>query len=49
MGAKSHAGYRRPDTGRFTTRRYAENHPTTTQKESIPYPGRGDTGRGKRK
>ena len=32
-------------SGRFVTERHAKAHPNTTQKESIPNPGRGDTGR----
>ncbi|NEV64500.1 multidrug transporter [Thiorhodococcus minor] len=45
----SHPGHRDSRTGRFTTEKYAKRHPATTQRESIPNPGRGDTGRGKRK
>ena len=44
---KSHTGHRSSITGQFVTKHYAKKHPTTTQKESIPNPGRGDTGRGK--
>lgn len=46
---KSHSGYRNAKTGKFVTERYAKQHPATTEKESIPNPGRGDTGRGKKK
>ena len=49
MGKNSHTGYRSSKTGRFVTRRQAERSPSTTQKESIPNSGRGDTGRGKGK
>ena len=45
----SHTGHRSSKTGQFVTARYAKSHPATTQKESIPNPGRGDTDRGKRK
>lgn len=46
---QSHTGYRSSRTGRFVKGSYAKAHPNTTQKESIPNPGRGDTGRGKKK
>lgn len=46
---KSHTGHRDSDKGVFVTEDYAKKHPKTTQKESIPNPGRGDTGRGKKK
>ena len=46
---KSHTGHRSSKTGRFVKEDYAKKHPSTTQKESIPNPGRGDTGRGKNK
>lgn len=46
---QSHTGYRSSQTGRFVKGSYAKAHPNTTQKESIPNPGRGDTGRGKKK
>jgi hypothetical protein len=42
----SHTGYRDSKSGKIVTEKYAEKHPNTTQKESIPNPGRGDTGRG---
>jgi len=45
---KSHTGHRSSKTGRFVTERHAKRSPATTQKESIPNPGRGDTGRGKK-
>lgn len=44
---QSHTGHRSSKTGQFVTETYAKRHPSTTQKESIPNPGRGDTGRGK--
>lgn len=28
--------HRRSDTGRFTTREYAVNHPKTTERERVP-------------
>ena len=46
---KSHTGYRSSETGQFVTEEYAKRHPRTTQRESIPNPGRGDTDRGKKK
>ena len=47
MGKKnSHTGHRSSKTGRFVTERYAQQHSSATQRESIPNPGRGDTGRG---
>ena len=39
----SRPGYRSSKTGRFVKESYAKRHPSTTQKESIPKPGRGDT------
>lgn len=49
MSKNSHTGYRSSKTGRFVKPGQAKRHPGTTQKESIPNPGRGDTGRGKKK
>jgi hypothetical protein len=46
---KSHTGYRDSKTGQFVPKKYADKHPSTTQKESIPNPGRGDTGHSKKK
>ena len=46
---QNHTGHRSSDSGRFVTEGYAQKHPRTTQKESIPNPGRGDTGRNKNK
>jgi hypothetical protein len=46
---KSHTGNRSSKSGEFVTGSYAKKHPATTQKESIPNPGRGDTGRGGKK
>jgi|APLak6261658528_1056013.scaffolds.fasta_scaffold399087_1 hypothetical protein len=43
---KSHPGYRDSDSGQFVKESYAKKNPRTTQKESIPNPGRGDTNRG---
>jgi hypothetical protein len=42
---KSHTGYRDSKSGEFVKPDYAKRHPATTQKESIPNPGRADTGR----
>ena len=42
---KSHTGHRSSKTGQFVKEKYAKSHPATTQKESIPNPGEGDTGR----
>lgn len=41
----SHQGHRSSKSGQFVTEKYAKSHPATTQRESIPNPGRGDTGR----
>lgn len=50
MGRKqSHTGYRDSKNGQFITEREAKRRPSTTQKESIPKPGYGDTGRGKKR
>ncbi len=46
MAKNSHTGYRDSKNGHFVTEKVAERRPATTQKESIPNPGRGDTGRG---
>ena len=46
---KSHTGHRSSVSGEFVTEKYAKSHPRTTQKESIPNPGRGDTKPSKRK
>jgi len=45
----SHPGYRDSKNGQFTTEKHAKSHPSTTQKESIPNPGRGDTDKGNKK
>ena len=45
----SHIGYRSSKTGQFVTEKFAKTHKATTQKESIPNPGRGDTGRSSKK
>ena len=44
----SHTGHRSSKTGRFVTEKNAKNNQNTTQKESIPNPGRGDSGRKKK-
>jgi hypothetical protein len=44
---QSHPGYRDSKNGQFVTEKVAKRRPATTQKESIPNPGRGDTGRSK--
>lgn len=49
MGSKTRTGYRDSRTGEFITRREAERRPWTTQRESIPKPGYGDTGRSRKK
>jgi hypothetical protein len=46
---RTHTGYRSSVSGKFVRKNYAETHKRTTQREQIPNPGRGDTGRGKRK
>jgi hypothetical protein len=46
---QSQTGHRDSKTGRFVTEKHAKDHPRTTQKESIPNPGKGDTGRVKKK
>ena len=43
MGAKGHYGHRSSNTGKFVTERYANSHKSTTQREIIPNPGRGDS------
>jgi len=43
MSKNSHTGYRDSKTGQFTTEKVAKRRPASTQKESIPNPGRGDT------
>jgi tetratricopeptide (TPR) repeat protein len=45
---KSHTGHRSSVTGRFVKEGYAKRYPHRTQTESIPNPGHGDTGRGKK-
>lgn len=44
----SHTGHRSSVTGRFVKESYANRCPSRTQKESIPNPGHGDTGRRKK-
>lgn len=48
MAKNSHTGHRSAKTGRFVKESYAKRYPDKTVKESIPDPGRGDTGRGKK-
>jgi len=45
----SHTGHRSSVSGRFVKESYAERYLGRTQKESIPDPGHGDTGRGKKR
>jgi hypothetical protein len=40
----SHFGNRDFKNGQFVTKKYADSHKSTTQKESIPNPGHGDIG-----
>jgi len=40
-------GARDSRTGQFIPVKEADKRPNTTQKENIPLPGHGDTGRGK--
>lgn len=42
---QSHTGHRSSETGQFVTEKHAKSHASITQKESIPNPGKGDTGR----
>ena len=49
MARQSRRGARSSETGRFITIKEANKHPKTTQKENIPLPGYGDTGRSKKK
>jgi hypothetical protein len=44
---KSRRGARDSGTGQFIPIKEADRRPATTQKENIPLPGHGDTGRGK--
>jgi hypothetical protein len=44
-----HKGARSSETGQFVPLKEADKHPKTTQKETIPNPGYGDTGRSKKK
>ena len=45
----SHTGHRSSVSGQFVKEGYAKRYPHRTQKESIPDPGHGDTGRGKKR
>lgn len=47
--AKKHLAYRDSGNGRPVTEKYAKQHSKTTEKESIPNPGRGDTDRNSKK
>lgn len=46
---ESRIGARDSKNGQFIRLKEAEKRPATTQKERIPLPGNGDTGRGKKK
>ncbi len=46
---KGHVGGRDSRTGQFVPVSETYRRPATTQREIIPNPGRGDTGRGKKK
>lgn len=46
---KARIGGRDSRTGQFVPLRETYQRPATTQREHIPLPGRGDTGRGKGK
>lgn len=50
-GRQARRGARDSRTGQFITIKDADRRPSTTQKENIPLPGHGDTGRsvGKKK
>ena len=48
-GPRSRVGARDSGTGQFIPVREADRRPATTQKERIPLPGYGDTGRSKGK
>lgn len=45
MGKNSHVEHRSNASGQFVTTKYGQSHPSTTTKEHVPSPGRGDTGR----
>ncbi|KAF0142274.1 MAG: hypothetical protein FD153_622 [Rhodospirillaceae bacterium] len=45
----SRHGYRDSRNGQFVKKKYTEKHKETTQKESIPNPGRGNTDKTKNK
>jgi hypothetical protein len=49
MGKQARRGARDSKTGQFITKKEADRRPSTTQKENIPLPGYGDTGRSKKK
>lgn len=48
-GPQSHIGGRDSRTGHFIPLSETTRRPATTQRERIPNPGYGDTGRGKKK
>jgi len=43
---KGHFQYRSSVTGKLVKDSYGKSHPNSTQRELIPAPGRGDSGRG---
>jgi hypothetical protein len=45
---QSRRGARDSGTGQFITIKEADRRPKTTQKENIPLPGQGDTGRSRK-
>lgn len=47
--SKTHGAVRDSRTGEFVKKEEAKKRPSTTQTERVPNPGRGDTGRGKKK
>jgi hypothetical protein len=46
---KTRINYRRADTGEFTTEKYANKHPKTTVKETVPVPPKKKPYSGKKK
>ncbi len=48
MGKSGHYEHRSSESGRFVTEKYADKHPSTTQREIIPNPGRGDSDKSKK-
>jgi len=45
----SNNGYRNSRNSKFVKEEYAKKHKATTQKESVPNPGKGNTDRTKRR